>query len=109
MHQILTKSTCNRTLMPTSYRVQLVVLMIANLLLVCAWEYFIVNGSLPKAIATKLFEKTKIGISVEELRSSQIATKYIESVRDRDSDEGATSDQSDSKDAESDQIGLEAA
>jgi hypothetical protein len=33
--------------MPTSFRGMLVALMVANLILVCAWDYFVVNRMLP--------------------------------------------------------------
>lgn len=95
--------------MPTSYRIQLAVLMVANLFLVCAWEYFIVNGSLPQTIASKFCAKSKVDNAGDELRSSQTATKIFGSDHEVDSEEAATSDQSDSKHVEPDQSGLEAA
>ena len=38
----------NTTVMPMGFRWTLVVLMMANLILVCAWDYFVVNRTLPK-------------------------------------------------------------
>ena len=87
------------------------IVMIANLIAVCGWEYFIVNGSLSQAIASKV-TKRKVGNTAdEELSSSQMATKAIESIRhDMESGEMLTnqieSDQSDSKKAESDDSDL---
>jgi cation-transporting ATPase 13A3/4/5 len=101
----------NTTLMPTSFRIALVILMIANLISVCGWEYFIVNGSLSQALASKVTRR-KVGNAIdEELRSSQMATKAIDSMRhDMESGEVLTSqlesDQSDSKKAESDESDL---
>ena len=43
----------NTTVMPMSFRVVLCVLMIANLIANCAWDYFVVNMALPK-IGSKL-------------------------------------------------------
>ena len=39
----------NTTVMPSDYRWYLVVIMICNLICVCGWEYFVVNGILDRA------------------------------------------------------------
>lgn len=41
------------TLMPLSFRGILVALMIANLILVCVWDYFVVNRMLPQCKNSK--------------------------------------------------------
>jgi hypothetical protein len=93
--------------MPTSFRIELVVLMVANLVLVCAWEYFIVNGSFASKMCNKV---NMISVEGEELTSSQKATKHMESARDiMESDDANTSDQSESRHLDSEQIGTETA
>lgn len=97
--------------MPISFRIALVILMIANLISVCGWEYFIVNGSLSQALASKVTQRKVGNAADEEFRSSQMATKAIDSMRrDMESGEVLTSqfesDQSDSKKAESDESDL---
>jgi hypothetical protein len=92
--------------MPTSFRIELVVLMVANLVLVCAWEYFIVNGSFASKVCNKV---NKISVEGEDLTSSQRATKHMESARDMESDDANTSDQSESRHVDSEQIGTETA
>ena len=55
----------NTTVMPISFRVVLLVLMIINLVAVCAWDYFVVNRLLPKFSA-------KIGIPDDSQRGREI-------------------------------------
>ncbi|KAL7521821.1 hypothetical protein ACHAWX_006509 [Stephanocyclus meneghinianus] len=57
----------NTTLMPTSFRGILVALMVGNLVLVCAWEYFVVNRLLPK-----------VNNQVVGMKNSQQATEKFE-------------------------------
>jgi hypothetical protein len=93
--------------MPTSFRIELVVLMVANLVLVCLWEYFIVNGSIAAKLCSK---KNKISVAREKSTSSQRATKHMDFIRDiMESDDANTSDQSESKHVDSEQIGMETA
>lgn len=49
--------------MPTSFRGMLVALMVANLILVCAWDYFVVNRMLPcfkKHVAGEMQKEKKL-------------------------------------------------
>jgi hypothetical protein len=54
--------------MPTYFRGILVALMAGNLILVCAWDYFVVNRLLPK-----------VNNQVVGMKNSQQATEKFES------------------------------
>ena len=75
--------------------------MIANLFLVCGWEYFIVNGSLPQAFASKIMGHKVFVAEENESRYSQSVTKSIDYAKDMESGEGVIdetdSDQNNSK------------
>lgn len=58
------------TVMPMSFRVTLVLIMIANLISICAWDYFVVNMSLPKI-------GSKLGISEDSQHVSKEAELKI--------------------------------
>lgn len=95
-----------RTLMPKDFQITLVILMVANLATVCMWQFFIVNGRLPRVVESKL-KGRKVRNDISELRSSQTATKMIDSDTPfMESNEDATSDQSGSKDVESNDSAL---
>ena len=56
--------------MPISHRRNLVGLMVANLVIACAYEYFIVNWSLLKANNVKREDNTGTGDVVKDIESS---------------------------------------
>lgn len=58
----------NSTVMPMPFRVTLLVLMVANLIANCFWDYFVVNVALPKVGA-------KLGIAndSQHVRTSQVS------------------------------------
>eukprot|EP00956_Cyclotella_meneghiniana_P037046 scaffold133999_cov82-Cyclotella_meneghiniana.AAC.2 len=92
--------------MPKDFQITLIILMVANLATVCAWQYFIVNGRLPRFFESKL-RACKVNNNTSELRSSQTATKMIDSdIPFVEPDEAATSDQSGSNDVESNDSAL---
>ena len=92
--------------MPKDFQITLVILMVANLATVCMWQYFIVNGRLPRVVESKL-KGRKVRNDISELRSSQTATKMIDSDTPfMESNEAATSDQSGSKGVESNDSAL---
>ena len=58
------------TVMPMSYRRSLVGLMVANLVMVCAYEYFIVNRTWSKANKAKKEDNVGTGAVVKDIESS---------------------------------------
>jgi hypothetical protein len=82
----------NTTVMPVGFRWILFVLMVVNLILVCAWDYWVVNSLLPKwggkdkdSQRADLYTPPKVeSLTTYEKKNSIVSTSKVTSISSQD-------------------------